>query len=246
MRNAAMMSKRWIVITCPNQSCRIDDVLTPDQSSLMMKYHRFFRAQRLMSKATPETPARSRIPDLIAEAIGGRANAGSFERATEGRFKRLTLQSWIDGRTSPTIGEFEAFAKATGRSLAWFISDGVSSSSAPPPGVVRISVVDARASAGPGAWNEHAQEIDGVAFPIDWLRRLGGSTVNPDKCDFLRLRGDSMAPTIADNALVLINRGDQAPPLARAKSARPTTTFSYSFGRATSGSNGCCASPASS
>lgn len=137
-------------------------------------------------------------------------------------FADRTLRNWINGVSRPDVDDLMEIAALSRRSVAWLVGEAPAAAPVEPPsGVVRIAVIDARASAGPGAWNEHAQEIDGVAFPLDWLRRLGGPMINPDKCDFLRLRGDSMWPTIADNALILINRGDVAPPLARSKKRLP-------------------------
>ena len=138
-------------------------------------------------------------------------------------FAERTLRNWVNGRSSPGVDDLQRIAKLTRRPLAWFLGEDVAPTPQvdPAPNVVRIAVVDARASAGPGAWNEHSQEIDGVAFPLDWLRKLGGPGVNPERCDFMRVAGDSMFPTIATEALILVNRGDTSPPLARAKKRLP-------------------------
>lgn len=78
-----------------------------------------------------------------------------------------------------------------------------------------ISEIDARASAGHGAWNERSVEVGRIAFPLAWLRRLAGDGVNPAKCDFLRVAGDSMTPTIADRALLLVDRNQTQPPASK-------------------------------
>lgn len=162
-----------------------------------------------MSDATAQTRAR------IAEAIGGRSKAGAFELESGGRFKRLTLQSWIDGRTSPALADLAELAAATKRSLAWLLDIAA----APPPGVVGIALVDAQASAGHGAFNYRAVEIARIPFPEEWLRKLGGR--DPERCDFLRVLGDSMEPTIAAGALLLIDRDQTAPPKPRRGRRKP-------------------------
>ena len=178
----------------------------------------------------PETAFHERLKAAIGSST-------SFAQKT--RFNDRTLRRWITGQSSPSADELAEIARATGHSVGWFFGEGVSAGavaeprtahagpsvaphvSALPAGVVRISVVDALASAGHGAWNEQVKEIDGVPFSYDWLKRLAGRDVNSDRCDFMRARGDSMYPTIADGALVLINRNDTAVPLAGAKKRRP-------------------------
>lgn len=55
-------------------------------------------------------------------------------------------------------------------------------------------------SAGSGMANLPPEEEDGIVLPNAWLQKL---RVNPDLCRFFTVRGDSMAPTIPDGALVL-------------------------------------------
>ena len=61
---------------------------------------------------------------------------------------------------------------------------------------------DVDLSAGPGAFSEHEPEIGRLAFRRDWLNKLG---VKPQTCVLVRVRGDSMEPTLRDGALVLVN-----------------------------------------
>lgn len=55
-------------------------------------------------------------------------------------------------------------------------------------------------SAGSGMASLPPEEEDGIVLPNAWFRKLG---VNPDLCRFFAVRGDSMAPTIPDGALIL-------------------------------------------
>lgn len=82
------------------------------------------------------------------------------------------------------------------------------------PGLVSIDGIDyARIprlaldiSAGSGLGPAEDGVEDGVLMPRDWLvrRRLA-----PDLCRFVQVRGDSMAPTIPDGALALVNPAER-------------------------------------
>lgn len=168
--------------------------------------------------------ALSEFRERLASAIGGRSKAGAVELRSQGRFKRLTLQSWIDGRTAPSVQDLFELAEFTGRDIGWFI--GVKAPLV--AGIARLSVVDAEASAGHGHINDQVVEVGQIPFPEEWLRKLGGR--RPDRCDFMRVNasGDSMAPTIAPGALLLVNRDEREPPRARRKKrAAPDDIFVF-------------------
>jgi phage repressor protein C with HTH and peptisase S24 domain len=57
-------------------------------------------------------------------------------------------------------------------------------------------------SAGNGIVPLPPEEEDGIVLPNAWLQKFA---VNPDLCRFFTVRGDSMAPTIPDGALILIH-----------------------------------------
>ncbi len=61
---------------------------------------------------------------------------------------------------------------------------------------------EARASAGRGLLAVSEQIADELAFRRDWLSRLG---VNPKNAGLLTAEGDSMAPTIPDGAIMLVD-----------------------------------------
>ena len=149
----------------------------------------------------------------IAEALGGRAGALRFEREN-GAFQRKTLQSWIDGKTTPDMAELMAFAKAVERPLDFFLPDRE-----PPPSVpfVMIPVVDARAAAGIGRIPDQAIVREAVPFARRFLERLGAS---PNSVSALRATGDSMAPTITDGALMFIDESQRILPAARKRSRK--------------------------
>lgn len=61
---------------------------------------------------------------------------------------------------------------------------------------------DVRASAGPGALAVSEQNDSVIAFARSFLRDHGAV---PDRCSIIRARGDSMAPTIPDASLLIVD-----------------------------------------
>ena len=57
-------------------------------------------------------------------------------------------------------------------------------------------------SAGSGLEELEPEDEDGLLLPTAWFGRRG---INPDVCVIVSVRGDSMAPTIPDGALVLVD-----------------------------------------
>lgn len=147
-----------------------------------------------------------------------------------------TLRNWIKGVSFPPTDKLFAMARAAGVDAAGLmeIDDAPTARHAAPvppppqPGVASIALVDARAAAGAGAWNMHSAEIERIPFPEAWLERLGGG--RPDRCDFIRATGDSMAPTIEPGALMLIDRDQTTPPKGRRKRRRDDDIFVFMMG----------------
>lgn len=57
-------------------------------------------------------------------------------------------------------------------------------------------------SAGSGLEELEPEDEDGLLLPTGWFGKRG---INPDLCVIVSVRGDSMAPTIPDGALVLVD-----------------------------------------
>ncbi|MET4130689.1 S24 family peptidase [Roseovarius sp. MBR-6] len=66
-----------------------------------------------------------------------------------------------------------------------------------------IRRIDARLAAGAGAVNDQVEHSDALAFRRDWLRERA---ISPDQACLLTVTGDSMAPTLHDGDLVMIDR----------------------------------------
>ena len=66
-----------------------------------------------------------------------------------------------------------------------------------------IPRVDARLAAGGGAINDQVERTGALAFRRDWLR---ARDISPSDACLLTVTGDSMAPTLRDGDLVMINQ----------------------------------------
>ena len=69
-----------------------------------------------------------------------------------------------------------------------------------------VQVFEVDAAAGTGALNETEQVVSYVAFRPDWLKKHG---LDPNQCAIIRVRGESMEPTLLDQSAVLVDRNRQ-------------------------------------
>jgi len=77
-----------------------------------------------------------------------------------------------------------------------------------PPPLVRVPLIDAAASAGPGGFVDDDRTAGGEAIDPALLRRLG---VRAENLSIVTARGDSMLPTIANGDELLVDRADRKP-----------------------------------
>lgn len=77
-----------------------------------------------------------------------------------------------------------------------------------PPEIVRLPLLDIRASAGPGAFVENEQPPDYLSVDVSVLRKIGRS--GPDGLAVIQVSGDSMEPTLHDGDDLVIDRLDAA------------------------------------
>ncbi|WP_170181916.1 XRE family transcriptional regulator [Phreatobacter stygius] len=152
----------------------------------------------------------NRLRRAIAAAGGPRRVA----RATG--VSERTLQLYLASKADPKIGKLAVIAQACGVSLDWLagLSERAAPAGAAPdeagigieadPDTVQLAILNVAAAAGPGRWNERAEIVGRLPFSFDKLRRHG---VDPARAHAIRAAGDSMWPTIADQALVLVDTG---------------------------------------
>lgn len=74
--------------------------------------------------------------------------------------------------------------------------------------LIPIARYNVNASAGHGAVQDHERMETPAAFDGSWLRQLcdGG----PEDLSIIRVKGDSMLPTLADGDEIMVNRADAA------------------------------------
>ena len=71
---------------------------------------------------------------------------------------------------------------------------------------IGISQTESTAGAGATVQNEHVRTK--VTFPARWLFERG---LRPSSCQFIRVRGESMEPTLPDGSLILVDLATEHP-----------------------------------
>lgn len=139
-------------------------------------------------------------------------SAGGLSRVVSMLGKpRATIDRWMNAQAAPSLLDVADLAKACDVSLEWLATGKDQPESemlleSPNPNVLQIPILDVAASAGPGV-EIGGEEITGfLPFPVSILRSLG---VAPSKVRAFYSRGESMYPTIRDNALVLVDTGNR-------------------------------------
>ena len=85
---------------------------------------------------------------------------------------------------------------------------GAAAAAPPAPVLLTVPVLDTAASAGPGAVGEDVPSAAGLGFSEQWLRRLRPGRGGGAGLSVIRVRGDSMLPTLADGDEILVDRSD--------------------------------------
>lgn len=163
------------------------------------------------------------LRERMKEALGDRS-IETFCKESNGRFKRNTLRNWIKGDTSPGFDDLVAFADVTGRDISFFVPWPDASPT------VKVQKLDIRAAAGAGAINDYEKIEAAFDFPEWAIKKLG---VVRGSLRILRAHGDSMEPTIAGGALLLLEeREDITPPRKGRRNPRlaPNDIFCFRLG----------------
>lgn len=157
--------------------------------------------------------------DIPVDAAGARAELERLVAASPMSFAALSkmlgrnaayLQQYVK-RGSPQILEErdrKLLADVLGVEEARL---GVPSGHAPGSKLVSIPKLDVRPSAGPGASVDGEDLIASYSFDRRWLRAIGQTA--PEALSIVRVRGDSMMPTLADGDEILVSAHDGATPL---------------------------------
>lgn len=140
--------------------------------------------QRLIEERREEYAALSRLIGRNAAYIQQYIKRGTPKRLNES--DRRTLASYF-GVSETLLGGPQEDEKAE---------------------MVSVPVIDVYASAGFGAHNDVEGKRGAVGFDPKWLRELARGPT--DGLSIIRVKGDSMAPTLADGDEVIVDRKDGA------------------------------------
>lgn len=136
-----------------------------------------------------------------------------------GRRVGVSGRSWQDyeaKKAVPKVSVYESLQRM-GFNPAWLLGDDTAPTRLDPRGIVPAAVVDeelvalprygVEAAAGNGASVVSEQLSEFLYFRRTWLRTELG--VNPSRLAIITARGDSMAPTIRDGDLLIVDTSDR-------------------------------------
>ncbi len=153
----------------------------------------------------PKTPMAARLR-AFRKAIGD-PEREEFARAIG--VSKTTLASYERGESEPTASVLFEYKKTYGANVLWLLSgEGeMTGTVAQVPKTsdrdfVLMPQYDVRASAGNGLIAVNQMPTSETVFERRFLRDLGGS---PDNCFLMWSTGDSMLPSIPDNALMIVD-----------------------------------------
>jgi repressor LexA len=140
---------------------------------------------------------------------------GELKRAAGERGVSLAALSRMIGRNDAYLQQFVTrgsparLDERDRRRLADFLGLSEAQLGAPPPRAgVRVPRLAVAASAGPGAEVDGEGRLGELELAPDWLRQFAGAAAGT--LSTIRVRGDSMAPTLLDGDELLVEAGARA------------------------------------
>jgi phage repressor protein C with HTH and peptisase S24 domain len=152
------------------------------------------------------------VPGL-AERLGQAIDAAGGVRAAmkETGISDTQLRRYQKGDSEPTASNLRALGDFCGVSIDWLIygrtpilsDETIRGAVAISDDAIWVPILDIRAAAGAGAVNGEPSELGRSPFSREFFRSHG---VSPEAAHLIKSTGFSMAPTIADRALVMVDR----------------------------------------
>lgn len=153
-------------------------------------------------------------PDFDYEGFGRRlAEAMAPEKVTAFSERigvpQPTVSKYLraGGSAGPRLDIVAKMAEGIGCSVDWLVW-GRGEGPNEQHGFVRVPRYDSTLAAGGGSWNEGRRRLDDIPFTADFLRKRLDRT-STKGLSMLTARGDSMEPTIASGALLLVDEDDR-------------------------------------
>ena len=166
-----------------------------------------------MSENDKADPAFAARIERLCEMVGG-----ASVLAQKSGLSRRVIDKYVAGGSDPSRQRLVSLADAAGVSVQWLATGQGSPSGAPQPitpppdpapdfdqNFALLPRYEVNLSAGPGLVPAHEDVEERLAFSKAWLRR---NLINADQSGLVRVRGDSMAPTVPDGALALVNTAE--------------------------------------
>jgi hypothetical protein len=177
-----------------------------------------FSLEILLVYAASHEYAYAMKVDIPVDAAGARAELERLVAASPMSFAAL---SKMLGRNAAYLQQYVTrgspkFLEERDRRLLADVLGVDEARLGPPPEhgrskLVSIPKLDVRPSAGAGSSVNGEDLIAAYSFDRRWLRDIG--QVSPEKLSIVRVRGDSMMPTLADGDEILVSAHDGATPL---------------------------------
>ncbi|HEY8214708.1 MAG TPA: S24 family peptidase [Methylocystis sp.] len=121
------------------------------------------------------------------------------------------LRRYTSGESEPSATKLGVLAEFCGVSMDWLLfgrgavlsDDRIRGALAVSDETILVPILDIRAAAGAGSINGEPAELGRAPFSRAFFRAHG---VSPEAAQLIRSSGVSMAPTISDRALVMVDR----------------------------------------
>ena len=152
---------------------------------------------------------------MVIETLGNRirlvrekAKLSQEELAEKLGVTQTTITRYENGHRLPCADFLESLVKLSGCDPGWLLAGEAEIIEVPSGGdipgsdYILVPRVSGEIAAGEGLAPEEAVEIR-IAFRRDWIQKKG----NPENMSLIRIRGDSMEPTLFSGDTVLIDHG---------------------------------------
>ncbi len=158
--------------------------------------------ERLRSERERLGLSQPAFGDLCGVGKHSQINYETGRRAPDSDYLMAAMNAGVDVHYLIT-GERSA------ASIPGMMLQSMSGALADPSEFLQVPVYEVSLAAGAGALNYGEEVIAHLAFRKDWLRGIGAS---PSSTVVARAHGESMAPTLRDGDVVLIDRSRADPP----------------------------------